>query len=119
MTSLVASRTPLTSHQPRAVWPSSIFFALAGSLTEVVVLVVRRLCFGETLVLSPQFVWMIPLVTVVLSGGLGLFLTCIAGWLPKTSVHSITIFALAYLALLGPLFAVPRLHYLAILILAA
>jgi arylsulfatase A-like enzyme len=76
------------------------------------------LFFDKALLLSPQIVWMIPATTVVLCLVLAVSMVCAALILPKRIVKPVALFALAFLAALGPLVAIPRMHYIATLLLA-
>jgi arylsulfatase A-like enzyme len=101
------------------LWPASVWFGLGSGLLEVVVLAVRKRWLEPTFLLSPQFVWMVPVdaVSLLVAAGVGVFAT--ARLLPGRIAYPVAIFSLAFLSCLGPLFAVPRLHYLAVLLLAA
>lgn len=115
----VVNETSDSRRLRRALWPAFVWSGLLSGLIEVAILALRKSWFEKTLPLSSQFVWMVPVVAVVLSAALGLFLLCTARLLPEKIVSRVIIFSLAFLACLGPLFAIPRLHYSATLLLAA
>lgn len=96
----------------------AICLGLASGLLEVGILTVRRSFFDKALLLSPQIVWMIPATTLVLCLALAVSLVCAALILPVRIVRPVAFFALALLAALGPLVAIPRMHYIATLLLA-
>ena len=96
----------------------SISLGLAGGLLEVAILAVRKLWFEENLLLSPQFVWMTPVVNAIFALGVGVFLVCILPVLPTKVAAPIAFFSLAVVSFLSPMLAIPRLHPAAALVLA-
>lgn len=106
---------------PGSLWLMAAWFGVAGGLLEVAIVSTRKLWFTTTLVVSPQLVWMIPVDTVVLALGLAGALAVARYLVPRLrSLPSVVLlFPFAFLAVLGPLLAVPRLHIVAVLVLAA
>jgi len=128
--------------------PSAGFFLLAvawfgvlSGLIEVAILAVRRFYFHEIFLISPDFVWMVPVgasITLAVSGlllSVLLLLRRRPTWVAVrivtlsarggrwritfsfTQTHAV-VFALAFLGVLTPLFALPTLDSRASLLLA-
>jgi len=96
----------------------SVWCGLLGSVIEVGILAIRKYYFHEILFLSPHFVWMIPVTYCFLFAISGLILFPLTHTWPTIISRRISVFVIAVLGFLGPLFAVPRLHKYAVLLVA-
>jgi arylsulfatase A-like enzyme len=97
---------------------ASVGFGLCSGLIEVAILALRKYGLKANLYLSADFVWMVPITTVVVCLVIGL-VTLVTSALPHRVSFRISIFVVALIGFLGPLLAVPRLHFYAALLLAA
>ena len=95
----------------RSIVLGAVGFGLIGGISEVAILAVRLRWLKESLLLSQQFVWMVPAVSVAFCVGLGVILRCAAVMFTSALSPRIALFALAVLGVLGPLLALPSLHY--------
>lgn len=91
----------------RSLMLAAVAFGLAGGVLEVAVLAARLRWLNEGLLLSRQFVWMVPAVSVGYCVGLGVLLSCARAMFTIPSRRA-GIALLAFLAFLGPLLALPQ-----------
>ena len=98
---------------------AAAWIALAGGTIEVIVLAFRKLALGQLLHLSPHFTWMAPV------GGLLVIAVPALGWVaaqalwPRHFTWTRAAGVFAFLAALGLAYMFPRLHRIAMLVLAA
>jgi len=98
-----------TSHSWRSILLAAIALGLSSGVLEVAILAVRTRWLKEPLLLSEQFVWMVPLVTLGFFVGMGVLLR-IASWaIPERNASRLDVFSLAFLASWVPLLALPQL----------
>ncbi len=109
-----AARAPFTATLLAAVW-----IALATGTIEVIVLAFRKVVLGHVLHLSPHFVWMAPLGTVGIVAVPALTIAAAAALWPRLVTWPRATGFFAFLAALGLISLFPRLHRIAMLLLAA
>ena len=95
------------------------WFALVTGLLEVAVLLFRRYGLGRMLHVSDHFVWMAPVAYLVLFALPALVLAALARRWPRRVTLPRAAGAFAFLGALGLIFMFPRLHRIAMLLLAA
>jgi arylsulfatase A-like enzyme len=97
----------------------AVWFGLLAGLADVSILATQKLFLHKAIHLSPFFVWMAPLAGVCLLAIPGLGLMLMARWCPRFVSLRVTIFVFSFLGFSSLLFALPRLHRVAMLLLAA
>ncbi|MGI9079026.1 MAG: sulfatase [Gemmatimonadaceae bacterium] len=103
----------------RDIWISAAWFALVAGLAEVVVLAIRQQALGQAIGLSRHFVWMTPLGNLLLYAVPASGLSLLAWRWPMLVTLPRVTGVFTFLGALGLLFMYPRLHRLAMLVLAA
>ncbi|HSJ66019.1 MAG TPA: sulfatase [Gemmatimonadaceae bacterium] len=102
----------------RDVLLAAVWIALVTGWLEVSILGVRKLVLGEVISLSQHFVWMAPLAYVMLYVPPALALAALATRMRRLRLpHLVAVFAFLSAVGVGSMF--PRLHRLAIVVLAA
>lgn len=97
----------------------AMWFGLLTGLVDVSVLAVQKLLLHKAIHLSPLFIWMAPLADVLLFAIPGFCLFLIARCCPKLASLPIAVFVFSFLGFSSLLFVFPRLHRIAMFLLAA
>jgi len=120
VTSIRTSEDP-TPPSIRDLWTMALWTGLAGGLIEVGIAAARRQWYLPPYIVSPQLVWMIPVDAVAFAALLAFGLSIVAQWKGVwrhvRAWHAL--FAFGMLSAAGPLLAIPRLHWAAVLVAAA
>ncbi len=98
---------------------AAAWIALSGGVIEVAVLSWRKLVMGDLLRLSPHYLWMAPLGSLVVILVPALCLAIAQRIWPRAFMPARVAGLCAFLAALGIAFMFPRLHRIAMLVLAA
>ncbi|MGI8842764.1 MAG: sulfatase [Gemmatimonadaceae bacterium] len=105
-------------HSLREILLAALFLALATGLAEAAILSFRKIVLGEAIHLSQHYLWMAPVGYVVMFALPALTLGLISRrWRQVRIGHVVGV--LAFLSVLGVLFMFPRLHRIAMFVLAA
>ena len=101
----------------RDVLFAALWLAMVTGLVEVAILTFRKVALGETIQLSQHYVWMAPAAYALMFALPALALSLISRYWSRVRLqHAAGL--LAFLSALGILFMFPRLHRLAMLVLA-
>jgi arylsulfatase A-like enzyme len=99
-----------------------LFFALAFAIgtgaLHVVIAALKRIALHDFIWMSRDFVWMTPLAYVVIFLAAAIPLALLAAITPRLVTPRVAVFLFSTLAALAILLLVPRVHHLALLLLA-
>jgi len=95
-----------------------VLVGLATGLGEVALRGVQVFVLGSGIHLSPHVVWMAPLADVALLAVAGALLARLSRRWPTAASPGVALFVFLFLALVGPLVFLPRLHLAAAVLLA-
>ncbi len=96
-----------------------IWFGLATGLAEIIILAFKKFFLQQTLFLSLDAVWMIPLANICLFALLAICIFLAAQFLAQLASLRVVVFGYAWVSFTSLLFMFEPLHKLAALVLAA
>ena len=109
---------PRAEDSLREVLLAALWLALVTGLVEAAILSFRKIVLDEAIQLSQHYLWMAPAGYVLIFAIPSLTLGLVSRRWPRLSM-SRAVGLLAFLSVLGVLFMFPRLHRLAMIVLAA
>ncbi len=110
------ARTPLTLS---TVLLLAAWCGLLTGLGETSLRIAARLVIPEIIYFDPQMVWMAPLANAAIFGVVALALALLASTLRRRVWFAVAIFTFSFLGFLSWVTAVPRVHWLALTLIAA
>jgi arylsulfatase A-like enzyme len=102
-----------------SIWRWAATAAILTGLIQVLVMALARLVTNRIVLLNPDMIWMVPVANGVVFGVAALAIRLVITVMPRVPAQVVGVAVLLFLAVLGPLTMVPRLHVLAALLLAA
>ncbi len=112
------ARTPRRA-EPVRILRMAVWFGLLVGLLEVAVMGMQKLLFHEVLHVARDFVWMTPVAELLLFLLIGGLLAPVSLRWPRLASRRTAAFVFAMLTILGLFLFYPKLHVVAMLLLAA
>ena len=96
----------------------AIWIGLLAGLLEVLVIWIKKFFFGYLGIISPNYIWSIPLFSVTLQVVVFLVLGFFSFWIIRIKFDLLNAFLCAFVGCLGPLMAIGKLASYAVCLLA-